>query len=280
VRGQGQFEGRSSVRSWLYRIATHVCLDVVGSRRRRGPSNGPSAPAATGAVGFELPETTWLQPAPDHRGDRGRRRIRPRWRWLVPPFVWRSSRAAAPATAAAGGADILRDVLGWPATEGGGAPRHLGHGRAQRPGPGEGDASRPAAVGPDAGAAVLDHEHLDLLDRYVDAFERYDVDALVALLHEDATLVYAADALLDQWSYRHEGLVARRRVGVPRQPPGRHGGQTACPAFGPLPPVTSGGHEPFGIVLLETSETRITVIHTFIDAQLVPLFGLPAEISC
>jgi RNA polymerase sigma-70 factor (ECF subfamily) len=275
-RGQGRFEGRSSLRSWLYRIATNVCLDMVGSRRRRAlPMD--LGPAATGAVGFELPEATWLQPAPDHRviaagadpADVAVARSTVRLAFVaalqhLPP----RQRAVL----------ILRDVLGWPATEvaalldTSGTAVHSTLARARV-------TLAASGVGPDARGAALDHEHLELLDRYVDAFERYDVDALVALLHEDATLSMppmpywiTGRSAIEGW-WRGDGSACRGSRLIATAANG-------APAFGHYHPSPSGGHEPFGILLLETSEGRITVIHTFIDARLFPLFGLPAEINC
>src|SRR5215475_6864156 len=65
-RSYGQFEGRSSLRTWLYRIATNACLRAIENRRRRPLPSGLGAPADAGAaLGAESPEVGWLEPIPD-----------------------------------------------------------------------------------------------------------------------------------------------------------------------------------------------------------------------
>src|SRR4051812_7727712 len=182
-----RFEGRSTVRSWLYRIATNVCLDSLRSRGRRALPMDLSAPVpATTPPADTLPETTWLEPIPDGdvAGDPADRAVHQESIRLA--FVAalqhlpRRQRAVL----------ILRDVLAWQASEVAEllettvvsvnsalqraratlAEEHLDAGNA------------PAAV------AALGDEERALLGRYVEAFEAYDIDRLVKLLHEDASI--------------------------------------------------------------------------------------------
>ena len=223
-RGRASFEGRSSVRAWLYRIATNVCLDLLAGRSRRALPAG-LGPRRHGRVRPERPESTWLQPAPDAMvldigadpADVAVARASVRLAFVaalqhLPP----RQRAVL----------ILRDVLRWSAADvavlldTSETAVHSALARAR------------ATLGRHGGAADsvpdrLDDEHRALLDRYVDAFERYDVDSLVALLHEDATLSMPPITLLVRRPGRHRGVVARRWRGVPRQPSGRHPGQRA-----------------------------------------------------
>ena len=185
-RGLDRFEGRSALRSWLYRIATNVCFDMLKGRQRRArPMDLGPARSADAPVGPTLPEDTWVEPIPDGRvlpdGRRpGRRGRRPGHR---PAGV--RGRPAAPAAAAAGRADPARGaaLAGQPRSPSCSTPRSR-RSTARCSGPGRRSrARRPARRTRRSGR----REQQALLDRYVDAFERYDMDALTALLHEDAT---------------------------------------------------------------------------------------------
>src|SRR5215207_995694 len=180
------FEGRSALRSWLYRIATNVCLDMLRSRQRRArPMDlGPSG-TADASLGAPLGEATWVQPIPDDRvlpddGDpaelaAARETVRLAFVAALQHLPPRQRAVL-----------ILCEVLRWKASE---AAELLGTTTAgvnsalQRA-----RATLDAADLDTAGAAAADSEaEQELLDRYVDAFERYDMEALVALLHDDAT---------------------------------------------------------------------------------------------
>jgi RNA polymerase sigma-70 factor (ECF subfamily) len=117
-----------------------------------------------------------------------------------------------------------------------------------------------------------------LLDRYVDAFERYDIDSLVKLLHEDAVQSMPPYAM---W-LRGAGDIGRFMLGpgagcrdsrlIPRAANG-------CPAFGHYKPDPQGGHAPWALQVLEISGGRIAGIHSFLDAERIfPAFGLPAHL--
>ena len=183
-RGLDRFEGRSAVRSWLYRIATNVCFDMLKGRQRRArPMDLGPARSADAPVGSTLPEATWVEPIPDGS-------VLPAGADPADVAVARDSvRLAFVATLQhlpprQRAVLILREVLA-------GGPAEVAelldttvasvNSALQR--------ARATLARRDLGRreAGLDDQQQALLERYVDAFERYDMDALTALLHEDAT---------------------------------------------------------------------------------------------
>jgi RNA polymerase sigma-70 factor (ECF subfamily) len=275
-KGMDAFEGRSSLRSWLYRIATNVCFDMLDGRSRRArPMDLGPAQSGTTQLPAPLPETTWIGPVPDGR--------------VVPE-------AADPAETAAlrdsvrlafvaalqhlpprqRAVLILREVLQWKAAE---VADLLGTSVASvnsalqraRATLAEGGVAEDSAVEP------LDEERAALLARYVDAFERYDMDALTALLREDATWSMPPFSL---WLRTHgdirdfclgTGVGCKGSKLVPTMANG-------LAAFGQYKPSSdpAGGFEPWSLQVIETSGGRITGVTFFLDTQaLFPLFGLP-----
>ena len=183
-RGLDRFEGRSAVRSWLYRIATNVCFDMLKGRQRRArPMDLGPARSADHPVGSTLPEATWVEPIPDGS-------VLPTGVDPADVAVARDSvRLAFVATLQhlpprQRAVLILREVLSWRASE---VAELLDttvasvNSALQR--------ARATLADPRSGQSeeTLDDQQQVLLERYVDAFERYDMDALTALLHEDAT---------------------------------------------------------------------------------------------
>jgi len=180
------FDGRASLRTWLTRIATRVCLEALSDRVRR---ERPVTLGPAGTVHDDLVErlrTHWLEPTPDAHvlpaeGRPAERAVLPQSIRLA--FVAALQRLPPRQRAAL----LLADVLGWPASEIASAldttvaAVHSAIERARatlgESGPGE-----------EGAAAQLTPAQATLLARYVDAFERYDVEALAALLREDATL--------------------------------------------------------------------------------------------
>jgi RNA polymerase sigma-70 factor, ECF subfamily len=278
-RNIGGFEGRSSLRSWLYRIATNVCLDMLASRQRRArPMDLQPAGTADGPLGDRLPEVTWLEPIPDGRvvpsgGDPAevavaRESIRLAFVAALQHLPPRQRAVL-----------ILREVLRWRASEVAelldtsvaSVNSALQRARATL-------ASAKVDGRVDA-AEHMDEAHRALLNRYVDAFERYDMDALTALLHEDATWNMPPYAL---WLHTHRDVVAwclgpgigcRDSRLIPTVANG-------SPAFGQYKPSPDGGHEPWSLQVLELSGDRISGITFFLDtARFFPMFGLPPRIE-
>jgi RNA polymerase sigma-70 factor (ECF subfamily) len=278
-RAYDRFEGRAALRSWLYRIATNVCLDLLNGRNRRArPMDLEAAQAApTAQLGPPLAETTWIQPMPDARtipdGDPAELAIERDTIRLA--FVAALQHLPPRQRAVL----ILREVLRWKAAEVAelldtsvaSVNSALQRARATL------DAEELTPVVP---SEPMGEEQAALLDRYVDAFERYDMDSLVSLLREDATLSMPPFSL---WLQGHRDI-AEWMVG-----PG-HGcqGSRLVPvaangswAFGQYRPSGRGGRfEPWGLQVIEVSDGRISGINVFLDtATLFPLFGLPDRLE-
>jgi RNA polymerase sigma-70 factor (ECF subfamily) len=273
-RGIDRFEGRAALRSWLYRIATNVCLDMKSASQRRARPVDLS-PAGTAAAGLAppLPEAAWIEPMPDERGVPvggdpadiavARESIR-----LA--FVAALQRLPPRQRAVL----ILREVLRWRADEVAEllettvASVNSALQRAR-------STLSAANVGSDAAIEPLDEEQRGLLARYVDAFERYDMDALTALLHEDATWSMPPYEL---WLQTHDDIRAWcLGPGI-----GCDGSRlvstiaNGMPAFGQYKPAPDGGHEAWSLQVVEIRGGRIGGIVFFLDtARYFPLFGLP-----
>ena len=275
-RGYQQFEGRSSVRSWLYRIATNVCLSMVSARQRRArPMDLGPARSADSALGAALDEATWLEPVPDGlvvlSGSDPAEQLASRETVRL-AFVAALQLLPAKQRAAL----ILHEVLHWTAAE---VADLLGTSVASINSALQRARATLAAQQP----ALRDTTHLQdeaqrqLLGRYVDAFERWDVDSLVALLHEDVTLQMPPFALwlrgpeqLRQWFLgTGAGCAGSRLIPV---------SANGSPAFGQYKPNDQGVRVPFAVHVLETRDGRIVGQHSFLDVErLFPLFGLPTH---
>lgn len=273
-RGLDGFEGRSAVRSWLYRIATNVCLDMVRGRQRRAlPSDmGPSATADT-SLGPTLPEHAWVTPIPHSRvlpeeGDPAELAVARETIRLA--FITALQRLPARQRAVL----ILREVLRWRATE---VAELLETSvtsvnsalqRARSTLAAHDDASEPASEPP---RAPTDQA---LLDRYVDAFERYDITSLVSLLHDDAVMSMPPFEL---W-LRGPTEMGRFFLGQGSGCEGSRLVATAangCAAFGCYHPDGQGGHAPWALQVIEIAGDRIVGHHNFLDTNLFAAFGLP-----
>jgi RNA polymerase sigma-70 factor, ECF subfamily len=274
-RGYGGFEGRSSVRTWLYRIATNACLRALETRGRRplpsglgGPAEDPDAPLAAAR-----PEVPWLQPIPDARFgsapadpaavvvSRTSMRLA-----LIAALQYLPPRQRA--------ALILRDVLGWRAAEVAGllgtsvpavnsalqrAREHL-------------ETARPAEDEIGEPATPADR---DLVGRYAAAFENADMAGLVALLREDAVLEMPP---LPGW-FRGRAAVARflgikvmRGMGGLAMVPTAANGQ---PAFAAYVRDQAGVYRAHAIQVLTPSGSGLARIVSFNDPRLFEVFGLP-----
>ncbi|MFJ7912143.1 sigma-70 family RNA polymerase sigma factor [Kitasatospora sp. NPDC096204] len=275
-RGHRGFEGRSALRSWLYRIATNVCLDALNGRNSRARPMDLAGPVTVAtAHDTRLPEVTWIGPAPDGRvlsetGDPAD--VAAQRESVKLAFVAVLQRLAPRQRAVL----ILREVLGWKAAE---VAELLGvtvasvNSALQR--------ARAALAADSAArpAPELDEDHRALLDRYVRAFEAYDMDGLAALLHEDVTLNMPPFAMwlrgrdeLREWMLGPgHGCRGSRLLPVTA-----NGG----PAFGQYRPSPEGGHEPWALIVPEVSGHKITGFTNFLDTDvLFPLFGLPSRLD-
>ena len=276
-RSYERFEGRATLRSWLYRIATNVCLDMLTGRQRRAqPMDMGPASTADPALGDPLPETAWIDPIPDGRvvgaGDPADVAVARESVRLA--FVAALQRLPPRQRAVL----ILREVLRWRADEVAEllettvASVNSALQRARARLATTNDAEAPA---PDP----LDDEQRALLNRYVAAFEQYDMEALTSLLREDATWSMPPYEL---WLQTHEDIVkwclgpgvgCRGSRLIPTLANGR-------PAFGQDKPAPDGGLEPWSLQFLEISDGEIIGINFFLDtAKFFPLFGLPPRLE-
>ncbi len=278
-RSFDRFEGRSALRSWLYRIATNVCLDMLtGKERRARPMDLAPARSADTPLPDPLPEATWILPIPDDRvvppnGDpaevaEGRESIR-----LA--FIAALQRLPSRQRAVL----ILREVLRWRATE---VAELLDTSVASVNSALQRARSTLEAIDVEEAETFepTDEAQRDLLRRYVDAFERYDMDALTSLLREDATWSMPPYEL---WLQTHDdvrawclgpGIGCRGSRLIPTVSNG-------APAFGQYKPGgPDGSLEPWSLQVLEVSDGRIAGIIFFLDTdRLFPLFGLPPRLD-
>ncbi len=279
-RGFDRFEGRAALRSWLYRIATNVCLDMLEGRKRR------ARPMDLGLAGepiFEnlhtLPEVTWIEPMPDTRvvpeGDPAEIAIARETIRLA--FVAALQHLPPRQRAVV----ILCEVLRWQAAEVAelletsvaGVNSALQRARATLEKAGASRATTRPSV---------DEADAELLARYVEAFERYDMDALTSLIRQDATQsmppfdlwLAGRDDILAWWVGPGNGCRGSRVIPVESA--------NGAPAFGQYKPRETGeGHEPWALQVLELDDAgRIVELTFFLDTKtLFPLFGLPLEVD-
>jgi len=276
-RSFDRFEGRSSLRSWLYRIATNVSLDMLSGRERRarpmdlGPSREPVVENLNA-----LPEVTWIEPIPDGRvvpeGDPAEVAIAHDTIRLA--FVAALQHLPPRQRAVL----ILCEVLRWQASEVAelletsvaSVNSALQRARATLEAT---DLSTEAELSVDAADA-------ELLERYVQAFERYDMEALTALVHEDATQsmppydlwLTGRDDIFRWWYGPGIGCQGSRVIPTVSA--------NGSPAFGQYKPAEGGGYEPWALQVVEIADGKIAELTFFLETEtLFPLFGLPPRID-
>ena len=261
-RSLDRFEGRSALKSWLYRIATNVCFDLLAGRERRarpmdlGPAQEPLFENLA-----ELPEVTWITPlpTPDELAEQ-RETLRLAFVAALQHLPPRQRAAL-----------ILCEVLKWRATE---AAELLETSVAsvnsalQR--------ARATLATADVGTPdELDDATRALLDRYVSAFEVYDIDRLTELLHEDAVQsmppysmwLQGRDNLFAWWLGAGIGCKGSKLVPI--------GLVNGMPAWGQYKPDPDGGRQPWALIVPEVTDGLIVELTFFLDTErLFPLFGL------
>jgi RNA polymerase sigma-70 factor, ECF subfamily len=276
-RAYGAFEGRSSLRTWLYRIATNACLRALENRGRRPLPSGLGAPAqeADPAPGAARTEVPWLEPIPDTLFgtvpadpaavvvSRTSMRLA-----LIAALQYLPPRQRAVL--------ILRDVLGWRAAEVAGllgtstpavnsalqrAREHL-----ERAAPAEDDIREPSSPADRA-----------LVGRYAAAFENADLAALVGMLREDAVLEMPP---LPGWFRGRDAVVAFLGAEVLVRPgdwqmiPTAANGQ---PAFAAYAREDDGDYHAHGICVLTLTGTQVSRMVCFNDPRLFGAFGFPSR---
>jgi RNA polymerase sigma-70 factor (ECF subfamily) len=276
-RAADKFEGRATVRSWLYRIATNVCLDMLRGRQRRArPMElGPSSPPDESNLGQMLPEHMWVSPIADDRilpEDADPAEIVAARDTIRLAFVTALQHLPARQRAAL----ILCEVLRWQAAE---VAELLGtsvpaiNSALQRA------RATLAAVPAEKRPVDVRTDHTELLNRYVDAFQRYDMSALVTLLHEDALQSMPPFAM---WVEGAENIC---RFMVEPGPSTCRGSRlipvmaNGCPAYGQYKPHPQGGYAPWSLQVAEISGGRIAALTMFLDTdRIFPGFGLPPHL--
>jgi RNA polymerase sigma-70 factor, ECF subfamily len=264
-RALDRFEGRSAMRSWLYRIATNVCLDMLQGRERRarpmdlGPAGEPVA------ENLRTPDVPWLQPIPDPADEAVEKET------IKLAFVGALQHLPPKQRAVL----ILCEVLRWQATE---VAELLGTSVAsvnsalQR--------ARATLETVEAPSATPEDVDAELLARYVAAFEAYDMEALTSLIQEDATQsmppfdlwLRGRDDIFTWWF--GPGIACKGSRVIPTV------SANGSPAFGQYKPADGGGYEPWALQVLEVRDGKIGEFSFFLDTEtLFPLFGLPPRLD-
>ena len=276
-RNRDQFEGRAALRSWLYRIATNVCVDSLkGKERRARPMDlGPSSEPIE--ANLHVPEIPWLEPVPLPMiaPERDPADVAVANESIRLAFVAALQHLPAKQRAVL----ILREVLDWQASEVAelldtsvpSVNSALQRARATMAKTNAGDDDRTKSLS-DADRAML--------DRYVAAFERYDVSALTSLIKEDARQSMPP---YDMWLAGREdilrwwfgpGIGCRGSRVIPTV------SANGMPTFAQYKPSPNGGYDPWALQVLELENGRIKEFTFFLDtAKLFPLFGMPLHLD-
>jgi RNA polymerase sigma-70 factor, ECF subfamily len=277
-RNRDRFEGRSAMRSWLYRIATNVCLDALKGRQRRarpmdlGPATQPLESNLNARSAKE-----WIEPIPENLigPEKDPADVAVERESIRLAFVAALQQLPARQRAVL----ILREVLRWEASE---VAELLDSSVA----------SVNSAL--QRARATLAHSNLStadplpalsetdraMLDRYVAAFEKYDINALTSLIREDASQsmppydmwLRGRDDIFAWWF--GPGIGCRGSRVIPTVT------ANGSPAYGQYKPSPQGGYEPWALQVLELTNGRISELTFFLDtARLFPLFGLPPRLD-
>ena len=265
-RAYDRFEGRSALRSWLYRIATNVCLDLIGARERRarpmdlGPAGEPVA------ENLRTPEVPWIEPIPDPAEvAESRESIRLAFIAALQHLPPRQRAAL-----------ILCEVFRWQAGE---AAELLETSVASVNSALQRARATLESLDLEAAPPAAEEADPELLARYVAAFEAYDLDALTSLIHEDAIQsmppfdlwLRGRDDIFTWWWGPGIGCKGSRVVPAPSA--------NGSPTFGQYKPSEDGGYEPWALQVVEVVDGGIAELTFFLDTgKLFPLFGLPPRL--
>jgi RNA polymerase sigma-70 factor (ECF subfamily) len=281
-RGLKSFEGRSSLRTWLYKVATSACLDAIEKRLPRGlPMDLGPAVSAGAALAPPRLDPIWVEPWPDAAGDESAR-LSPEARYTLRESVALAFLVALQLLPARQRAVLLlRDVLGWQASE---CAALLGlsvaavNSALQRA---RETIERRAPALRDASPVANDERIAALLARYMEAWERSDVDALVSLLRDDATLAMPP---LPQWiqGAQEIGRSLASMVLVPGSSAAYRLVAThanGMPAFATYRrDDVAGEWHPLSIQVVEVRDGQVASIVAFLDASLFAPFGLSTRL--
>ena len=274
-RSSDRLQSRAALKSWLYRIAQNVCFDMLqGAQRRARPMDLEQASTADGTLDPGLPEDAWIHPIADSR--------------VIPAGADPAETAQAKETIRLAfvaalqhlppkqrSVLILREVLHWRASEVAelldtsvaSVNSALQRARATL---------ETTGVDLDGAPSVEGGEHKELLAKYLDAFERYDVSALVELLHEDATQSMPPFRLwlrgreeIGKW-FLGKGIGCKGSKVLPVELNGR-------PGFAQYRASSADTHHPWGVHVMEIEDGKITALQSFIYPEWFASFGLPSH---
>jgi len=277
-KAYGGFKGQSSLRTWLYRIATNTCLTALDSRQRRPLPTGLGAPSSdpTGEL-VERNEVPWLEPLPDQYDDPTDPSTIVGTRESVRLAFVAALQHLSPRQRAV---LVMRDVLQWKAAEVGeaiGASTAAVNSLLQRA------RAQLESVGPSEDEQLAEPdspETRDLLDRYIAAFENYDIDALVKMFTEEAIWEMPP---FDGWYQGPEAIVTLTREKCPAEGPGdmrfirtTANGQPAAALY--MINREMGKHEAFQLHVLDVRADGVSHVVAFLDTSLFEKFGLPASL--
>jgi RNA polymerase sigma-70 factor (ECF subfamily) len=277
-KGIERFQEQSSLKTWLYRIATNVCLDTLSAtkRRRVRPLQVCEQPAVV-SDDMPLPQRPrecWVEPIPDAMALPAAEDSDPEERAILRESIRLAFVAALQYLPPRQRAVLLlTQVLNWSAAE---TAECLGttvvavNGALQRA------RATLEARNPSVVPRTLSEEQTQLLAKYVEAFERYDVDALTKLLHEEATMSMPPYELwlrgresVAKWFLGY-GIGCKGSRLVPVEACG------GTPAFAQY---REGGAQPWALILLELESDRIASMTSFLDVETIfPRFGLPMQL--
>ena len=274
-RGRSGFERRATLRSWLYRIATNVCLDMPQRPQRRARPMDLVSPSTTETAVLNFrPDEHWVQPVADARvlpegGDPAelaglRESIRlafvaalqylpPRQRVVL----------------------ILREVLHWQASE---VAELLETTTASVNSALQRARATLDELNLEADESGLDAADEELLTRYVEAFEAYDIDTFVSLLREDAAFSMPPHALWVQGPEEVHNWMLGPGIGCrgSRLLATRANG---CPAFASYKPDPEGGRAAWSLQVVELKDGQVTAIHNYLNTEVLESFGLPMRLD-
>jgi RNA polymerase sigma-70 factor (ECF subfamily) len=276
-KGLDRYREQASVKTWLYRIATNVCLDTIAAAERQPRIRPVESTPMPGLVNDDLvleqrPREHWVEPIPDAAALPVEGDCDPAERAILRESIRLAFVAALQYLPPRQRAVLLlTQVLNWSAAETATAldmtvpavNSALQRARATL------DARNPAVV-----PRVLSEEQTRLVARYVEAFERYDVAALTSLLHEEATLSMPPYELwlqghdsIARWLDRNRECTGSRLIAV-----------EACGGTPAFAHYRDGGATPWAVIMLELEGDRITSMTSYLDVEtLFPRFGLPMQ---
>jgi RNA polymerase sigma-70 factor, ECF subfamily len=271
-----RFEGKSSVRTWLHRIATNTCLTALENRRRRPLPTGLGAPSSDPTAELvEGTEVPWLEPLPDAAGDPADPSTIVGTRESVRLAFVAALQHLSPRQRAV---LLLRDVLQWKAVE---VAEAIGASTAAVNSLLQRARSQLEAAGPSADDRLAPPESADAQDRlrrYIAAFEAYDIDRLVEL--------FTADAIWEMppfvgWYQGPRAIVTLIHQQCPADKPGdmrllplTANGQPAAAMY-----MRDGaGHVPFQLHVLDLRADGVSRVVAFLDTALFAKFGLPERL--